>query len=78
MKRVSEKELLKRKFRKFLYDNDALEAWYINRRNDSENWKSIWNRKPYMWIIGAFVFVNTVEGSEYWMNLSQKWSKIDS
>lgn len=76
--KLTEREKNIRMFRKFLYDNDALEAWYKNRKNYK------WIKKGSMfaplskerYIIGAFEWSNTPEGANYWIKLNMKWDKI--
>ena len=65
-------------FRKFLYDNDALEAWYKNRKNYK------WRKKGSVFaplskerfIIGAFSWSETPEGVNYWIKLYEKWKRM--
>lgn len=67
-----------RAFKKFLYDNDALEAWYKNRKNHT------WRKKGSVFaplskerfIIGAFVWSETPEGADYWTKLNEKWKRM--
>lgn len=75
--KLTEREKNIRMFRKFLYDNDALEAWYKNRKQYFKRRRSIFsglNKERY--IIGAFDWNNTEEGTKYWIELDMKWEKM--
>ena len=77
-KKLTQREKDIRAFRKFLYDNDALEAWYKNRK--SYKWKKKGNVFALLskerFILGAFNWSNTEEGANYWIKLNMKWEKI--
>ena len=77
LRKLSEKELTIRKFRKFLVDYNMLELWYTNVKN------SKWNNtprtlfaknEPTRWIDSAFPWPHT----EYymWGKLSENWHYI--
>jgi hypothetical protein len=69
-RKLSEKELLIRKFRKFLYDNDALEEWTALQKKDTEfTLKQLYKQKPSSWISRAFIW----NGVRKWSDLSIKW-----
>ena len=78
LKKLTQREKDIRAFRKFLYDNDALEAWYKNRKNCT------WRKKGSVFapsskesfIIGAFVWCETPEGADYWTKLNEKWERM--
>jgi len=78
LKKLTQREKDIRAFRKFLYDNDALEAWYKNRKNH------MWRKKGSVFdplskerfIIGAFVWYETPEGENYWTKLNEKWKRM--
>jgi hypothetical protein len=78
LKKLTQREKDIRAFRKFLYDNDALEAWYKNRKNYT------WRKKGSVFaplskerfIIGAFVWCETSEGANYWTKLNEKWERM--
>lgn len=53
-----------RKFRKFLKNNNAYDKYVKNNNGESEN--------PYTFFEG-FIWMNTPEGYEYWLELDDKW-----
>lgn len=77
-KKLTKREQSIRAFRKFLYDNDALEQWYANRRAHG------WGKRNNLftglsinrYIIGAFGWCTTKEGDDYWIKLDRKWRII--
>jgi hypothetical protein len=75
--KLSEKELMIRKFRKFLYDNDALEEWtkaFKNRGNCSLKYDK---NDPEFWINGAFYWYNANSITfDKWLELSEEWENI--
>lgn len=74
--KLSDKELLKRKFRKFLYDNDVLETFASNKKNYPIKYSNITtiNKKDAInWIASAFLWNSSTEGYDYWQDLSHKW-----
>ena len=76
--KLAQREKDIRAFRKFLYDNDALEAWYKNRKNYKWRKKVILFAKlhKYRFIIGAFDWGTTPEGTKYWWLLNDKWERM--
>lgn len=77
MKALSANELRKRAFRKFLYDNDALEAWYKNTRAvGNDRLKLMLANVDNSIIGGSFTWSNSPEGHDFWSKLSYKWSKM--
>jgi hypothetical protein len=75
-RKLSEKELMKRKFRKFLYDNDALFTWEYNQKHYSVGYSKskLFNTiKAESWISYGFNWNMTIEGNDYWLELSVKW-----
>jgi len=78
-KKPNEKELMIRKFRKFLYDNDELETWYKNVK--SSRWEStpkciFAKYDPNYWICKAFPWPHTKY--HMWNNLNEMWSYMIS
>jgi hypothetical protein len=75
-KALSPNELKKRAFRKFLYDNDALEEWYRNTRNAREGRvKKMLNSICQGSISRAFNWETSPEGHYFWMELDYSWRK---
>jgi hypothetical protein len=66
-----------RTFRKFLYDNDALEEWYKNRKKYRRKKGSIFAllRKE-RFVIEAFIWSKTEEGEDFWYNMYKKWNEM--
>ena len=79
-KKLTKREQSIRAFRKFLYDNDALEQWYANRR--AYKWRRRGNLFTGLsinrYIIGAFEWSTTKEGDDYWVKLDIEWYRIIS
>jgi hypothetical protein len=74
-RKLSEKELMIRKFRKFLYDNDALESWYKYAKEQPIHGsiKKVFKERAERWISYAFQWSNTHEDNDYWVTLAIKW-----
>ena len=65
---------IKRAFRKFLYDNDALEAWYAN--TSKERRAILFKDIDREIISSAFTWSNSPEGHDFWSELMYKWYKM--
>lgn len=74
-RKLSEKELMKRKFRKFLSDNDCITEWYRNARKQSKV-NYILKGDPTQWMWRSFTWEGTKEGHDYWMNITREWDII--
>ena len=75
--KLTQREKDIRAFRKFLYDNDALEAWYKNRKQYFKRRRSIFSGlSKERFIIGAFQWSSTEEGARFWNKLDIKWCNI--
>jgi hypothetical protein len=70
--KLSDKELMRRKFRKFLYDNDALFAWEKAVKNAHKTLKYVYNKEYFEWIGNAFVW-SSYEDIMHW----DGWNKLD-
>ena len=75
-------KLSKRKFIRFLKQNNAYEQFMFNFRkqnplcnNKELYFKSYSNADTLKYVDYAFVWDNTKEGWEYWANLDKKWKK---
>jgi hypothetical protein len=85
-RKPSAKTLLKRKFKQFLKDNDALEAYEYNCKHHSFRHigtKSLNDVIDYYFkenkqaLFGdAFSWHDAKEGRDYWWKLSSKWTDI--
>ena len=77
MKALSKNELRKRAFRKFLYDNDALEEWYRNTIAHNGSMRKYDRDEPYNSpIMNAFGWSETPEGHDFWSKLNNKWKEM--
>lgn len=63
------------RFRKFLADNDALEA-YEDNIDDTSIEKFIKSVDMVYWFTDAFVWGSTKQGKVYWSLINRKWEKI--
>lgn len=79
-RKLSDKELMKRKFRKFLYDNDALFAWEKAVKNAHKTLKYVYNKPVIEWIGNAFIWSSNEEvlNLNGWNKLDDKWNIICS
>jgi len=77
-------EKLKKEFKQFLKENDALSKYMFNLYEgysggycyiySERDFDSFMSEKPeYAWLGSAFVFSRTPDGSEYWYKLNKKW-----
>ena len=69
---------MKRKFRKFLSDNNCITEWYRNVQNDKHhtNLNYLFNKHPPTdFICCPFAWYATPEGVEFWINLEKKWKE---
>ena len=72
---------MKKKFYRFLYENDALIEWKRNIK-DPKCTASIKSLRTYFnhyydvnWITLAFLWDNSPEGFSFWDKLNDKWRK---
>ena len=72
-RKPSEKLLLKRKFYKFLYDNDVLEEYKRNRKDNPIFKGNLFSKHACNWLTHAFPYSN--DRSVDWASLSLKWYK---
>ena len=70
---------LKNVFLRFLKDNNAYFAFISNvEKNNQEGYLKDFFIKynPERWLSSPFVWERTVQGINFWLNLSCKWSQI--
>jgi len=64
------------KFQKFLIYNKAFDEYFNNCNIQGTSLDAdFWTINPNMWITSAFISDKTNEGSQFWLDLSQKWRK---
>jgi len=73
-RKLSEKELMKRKFRKFLSDNDCITEWYRNARKQRKV-NDVLKGDPTHWMWESFTWKYTKEGHNYWSNIANLWEE---
>jgi hypothetical protein len=76
-RKVSSKLLLIRKFKKFLYDNDALNEYYINHKqhylSSMPKMSDVYSQNIKYWITAAFWYSDVSEGIVFWFDINDKW-----
>ena len=73
-------------FKEFLIENDVdvEEFWVrcLSFNNGFSQFKELYLRAeiandiPESWVQNTFVFVDSVEGENYWMNIDTKWKEL--
>lgn len=79
MKKLTIKQQSIRDFRKFLADNDALQEWTKNakayQKNHNHTIAHIFTeREAKHYLLAAFDWLKSPEGSSYWIKLDVKWN----
>lgn len=80
-------EQINKLFVQFLKDNNAFKQYVKNlklRKCYFQTWENYTNpfticllgsTRPSNFIIGSFLWANTLEGHDFWKNLDDKWKK---
>ena len=67
------------KFKRFLKTNHVYAAYCINRKQHISRYPSLWSTVPQSRpfftkdISTSFSWANTVQGDDYWLEMSVKW-----
>ena len=74
-RKLSDREKLIRKFKKFLYDNDALEEWTkgVKKGFFGTTARDVYKQNPLSWINSFSWDGNPRANGDAWVELSVKW-----